>query len=503
MRVANTQHNLINNPSIIGRDLAACDVAINDPSISRQQARVHFVAGRVEIENLSATNPTRVRGGVVSGRVELRAGDVIEMGNLRAELHLPAGASAKCIHCNAPLSRPGARYCTRCGKPQTAVPTVHPHAGTQVISSTRKLIVQLAGQGTPAEYPLSKPTHLLGRAPNNDILINHPFVSANHARLEQTGASYRIVDAGSTNGLLLNGKRVADHLLNHDDVIRIGDAFGNSVMLTYVDAAAPPVAARMRLHLAPTTTLIGRDPNATMPLNTPTISWHHAQIDFDGATHTLTDLNSTNGTFVNGARIQRHTLSANDVVQIGPFQLVYDRSGLTQFSILGNVRLDALHLTRRVPAKQGTRLILNDVSLSIQPRDFVALVGASGAGKSTLMSALNGFARAEGTVLLNGADFYRDYAAYRAMLGFVPQQDIIHRGLPVFSALNYAAQLRLPPDWSDAQIKQRIEEVMGTVEIALQRNQLVSKLSGGQLKRVSIAAELLAQPALFFLDEPT
>src|SRR2546426_9629924 len=70
-------------------------------------------------------------------------------------------------------------------------------------------------------------------------------------------------------------------------------------------------------------------------------------------------------------------------------------------------------------------------------------------------------------------------------------------------ALYYAAKLRLPSDFTKEQIKWRIDEVLEDVEMTDRRNLLVSKLSGGQRKRVSIALELLANPGVFFLDEPT
>jgi ABC-type multidrug transport system ATPase subunit len=421
----------------------------------------------------------------------------------------------QCFHCNA-QNKPTAKFCARCGKPLQVAPSptvprqpAIPPGGaprTQVFAATAKLVIRLPGQAAPVEVGLSRggvapPMLTLGRAPNNDIVVAHPFVSAHHARLERVGARYRIVDLGSTNGLLLNGRRVQDHLLSNGDVIRIGDAFGNSVGLTYVDSGAPPASFFGRLDLKQPTTVIGRDPQATMRLDAPVVSWHHARIDWDGAAHTLSDLNSTNGTFVNGARVQKQRLNPNDVVQIGPFQLVYDRAGLNQFNVVGNVRLDAIGLRRTVQG--GKKVLLNDVSLSVQPKEFVALVGGSGAGKTTLMNALSGFQRAEGQVLLNGADYYRQFEVYRAMLGYVPQDDIIHKGLPVASALRYAAELRLPPDASDAEIEQRIRDALAQVEIARQREQMVNSLSGGQRKRVSIAVELLAQPALFFLDEPT
>src|SRR5438093_9662375 len=94
-------------------------------------------------------------------------------------------------------------------------------------------------------------------------------------------------------------------------------------------------------------------------------------------------------------------------------------------------------------------------------------------------------------------------ASFSSQLGYVPQEDIIHRDLTVVRALYYAAKLRLPSDFTEAQIKQRINEVLEDVDMKHRRGLLVSKLSGGQRKRVSIALELLANPSVFFLDEPT
>src|SRR5207302_1103713 len=148
--------------------------------------------------------------------------------------------------------------------------------------------------------------------------------------------------------------------------------------------------------------------------------------------------------------------------------------------------------------------LLSNLSFTVPPRKFVALVGGSGAGKSTLMDALNGLRPAqEGKVLYNGQDYYRNLAAFGTQLGYVPQDDIVHRDLTVERALYYAAKMRLPGDFTDAQIKQRINEVLEDVEMTGRRKLLISKLSGGQRKRVSIALELLANPSLFFLDEPT
>jgi len=154
--------------------------------------------------------------------------------------------------------------------------------------------------------------------------------------------------------------------------------------------------------------------------------------------------------------------------------------------------------------RHTTRTLLDDISLSIPPGSLVALIGASGVGKTTLLHALSGHDPAHsGAVLYNGEDVYAHLAAYSASLGYVPQDDIIHKNLSVERALFYAARLRLPRDMRRRQIKQRVEETLQDIDLAGQRKQKISQLSGGQRKRVNIGVELLARPAVFFLDEPT
>src|SRR5262249_44795727 len=156
-------------------------------------------------------------------------------------------------------------------------------------------------------------------------------------------------------------------------------------------------------------------------------------IEAAGSGHAIRDLGAMNGTFVDGERVRRAALRPGAVVRIGPFKLVYDGRGLSRYDERGALRMDARRLAQRV---RGGRFILRDVSVSIYPREFVALVGGSGAGKSTLMKALAGYAPAShGQVLVNGDDFYDHLDAYRALLGYVPQDDTLHRELPVARAL--------------------------------------------------------------------
>lgn len=168
----------------------------------------------------------------------------------------------------------------------------------------------------------------------------------------------------------------------------------------------------------------------------------------------------------------------------------------------GGVRLEALRLSTTVDGGRVT--LLREISLVIQPREFVAIVGASGTGKTTLLDALSGLRPAtSGTVRINGVDSYQHPHAYAGRFGYVPQDDIIHRELTVQEGLGYAAQLRLPDGTPAGTLKQRVADVLEEVDLADRRNLAIGRLSGGQRKRVSIAVELLSRPELIYLDEPT
>src|SRR6202795_1521061 len=165
----------------------------------------------------------------------------------------------------------------------------------------------------------------------------------------------------------------------------------------------------------------------------------------------------------------------------------------------GGGRVDALEVSRHAAARQ----ILQELSLSIEPGELVAIAGGSGAGKTTLLEILAGLqttshgeVRHDGVV--RGA---RDHANSR--IGYVPQDDIIHLDMPLRRTLRYAARLRLPAGTSAAEADRIVEETMADLDLADRAEVPVRALSGGQRKRASIAVELLTRPRVFFLDEPT
>lgn len=262
-----------------------------------------------------------------------------------------------------------------------------------------------------------------------------------------------------------------------------------------------------RLFDGKQTLTIGRAPDNDIHLDGLQISNHHARVHSSGGAVVIEDTNSTNGVYINGQRITgRRQIQPQDIVQVGPFVVQANQHGVAIYDTRSKTRIDCIDITKVVTNRSGGGQIklLDDVDLTIQPNEFVGLLGPSGAGKSTLMDSLNGMRPAtSGHVLINNLDLYQHLDSLKQSIGYVPQDDIIHRELTVYRTLYYVARLRLSRDASTQEIDRIINEVMDVTGLSERRDVPVSQLSGGQRKRVSIAVELITKPSVIFLDEPT
>lgn len=468
-----------------GRDADNDVVLLDDPKVSRQHARLSYVGQGFQIVDLGSSNGTQVNGRPLPARQPqpLRPGDVIQIGSFQFAVRLPvAGAPPP------PFLGDAVRLSAR------------PQAGLAIYAEGKVQKFALA----PDKRELS-----LGRRSDNDVVIPAAVVSGHHARLQRADAGYRIVDLGSANGLTFAGQRLAEKTLADGDVLYITE----QVAIQYRSFAGFVTAGRPQEAIAETTKAvalpgdeepvrIGRAKENQIVLDHPQVSRYHATIERMGVgRYRVHDLKSANGVFVNNQRIDREAwLKEGDVIQIGPFRLDMREGSIRQLADSG-LRLDMLHLQKWVSKEKN---LLQDISLSIYPQEFVALVGLSGAGKSTLMNAMSGFWPAtHGAVFVNDVDLYRNFDLFRNEMGYVPQKDIVHNELTVYKALDYVAQLRMPADTTADERHQRISEVLDDLDLAERKDLPIHKLSGGQLKRVSIGVELLTKPRLFFLDEPT
>jgi ABC transport system ATP-binding/permease protein len=147
---------------------------------------------------------------------------------------------------------------------------------------------------------------------------------------------------------------------------------------------------------------------------------------------------------------------------------------------------------------------LHETSFNIPKGTITAILGPSGCGKSTLLKSLNGYSPAtSGEVFIEKHKLdKRNFDSIKDIIGYVPQDDTIYTNLTVYENLYYAANLRLPNRSKQYKIE-KINEVLEELGIVHLKSRKVSELSGGQRKRACISLELLTNPKILFLDEPT
>ncbi len=500
----------------IGSDVSNDIVIKDDPEVAPFHARLVWQEPYWRIERHSQAGPINVNAQLVD-RATLQDGALVALGeNTSFVLFVPTetqdlrseGKQAALTDVAKPFDISTQRMVKSTQRPDQTV--IAPFSALGISS----LEVSSNTSDEKRMYALDKQVMSIGRNISNDIVINNRTVSGQHVQILRQGNQWVLFHPHperkqTLNGLLYQGRKIRgdEHfrkVLAPGDIFRIGNEDGSFVTLTYHDGSSemqdelPPMRP---IKLGDAEVTIGRVAENTVVLAHPQVSAHHARLVREGGSYRIFDQNSTNHVYVNAQLVTNALLKMGDEIRIGPYKLIFESTQLTQYDESNYIRIDALNLK-----KYGNNhvTLLNNISLSIAPRKFVAVVGGSGAGKSMLLNALSGLRPAqEGKVLYNGQDYYRNLAAFNTQLGYVPQDDIVHRDLTLERALFYAARMRLPNDFTGEQIQQRIDEVLEDVEMTGRRKLLIKKLSGGQRKRASIAMELLANPSLFFLDEPT
>jgi len=254
-------------------------------------------------------------------------------------------------------------------------------------------------------------------------------------------------------------------------------------------------------------------------VDTPNIKHIHAP-NLNGEIRVI-ELGSTNMYFIryigkselylNGQLLEQdkvYVLNVGASIRSSKIQPIYYGDIITQFNI-DRIRARITFEAENIDYK------FSNGNIGIQPQSFseesgkmIGIMGASGAGKSTLLNVLNGsYEPTEGRVLINGINIHEESEKIEGLIGYVSQDDLLIEELTVFQNLYYNAKLCFA-NYDKEQLEEVVNDTLEDLGLYDIKNMVVGaplnkKISGGQRKRLNIALELIREPAVLFMDEPT
>ncbi|HET8757135.1 MAG TPA: ATP-binding cassette domain-containing protein [Solirubrobacteraceae bacterium] len=331
------------------------------------------------------------------------------------------------------------------------------------------------------QLPLDGEEVVLGSGEDADVRLDG--AAAVHATIARADGGWVIAPADDVS---IDGAPVPVYGAALRDGATI--AIGPHTIVFHAGVPAAPIGVAGRVTL-------GRAADNDAVLDDPLVAARHAELTRTPEGVRVRDLDTGSGTRVNGQLVSRALLQPGDELAIGPFAWTFEGSRLVP-----RAADDSLLRAEGVAVRSGGATLLQPTDLVIEEGELVAIVGPSGAGKSTLLHVLAGLrAPTSGRVLIRG----HEVTVRQSDLGFVPQDDALHRLLTPREALGFAARLRLAEGAPAAECDAAVERVLAEVDLTAAADRRIDMLSGGQRKRVALAQELISDPAVLLLDEPT
>ena len=350
---------------------------------------------------------------------------------------------------------------------------------------------------------------MVGSNSNCDVIVSNKRVSRNHCQIiSSSSQNLKLIDLNSTNGTFLNGIKLkpgVPYNLNLKDQVQLAGVSGVLISIGSENTQSRDLENQkniLELFKNKDLIIVGRDSSCDLRINDTRISRKHASIKkLSDDKFLIKDLGSLNGVYVNGSKINgTKTISKKDNIFISKYLLKIDGKAR---DLSDELAISAIGIEKIYPNQKKGKKALHKMDISVPSRSLLAIMGPSGCGKSTLLKSLNGESPpTKGRVLIFNQDLITNYEYLKTQIGYVPQDDIVHKQLTVEQSLFFAAKLRIA-NISKADIKVKIDQILSELNISHIKKNLISDISGGQRKRVSIAIELLTDPMLLFLDEPT
>lgn len=205
---------------------------------------------------------------------------------------------------------------------------------------------------------------------------------------------------------------------------------------------------------------------------------------------------------------RNHILNQGSTVKTSKSQAIYYSDVVTRFLNDKNEEKLTFSVNKMKFHFDSGKIGLHEINFSEQSGKLLGLMGGSGAGKSTLLNVLNGnYTPSHGSVKINGIDVHKEKSKLEGVIGFISQDDLLIEELSVFQNLFFNAKLCFN-DLTDKQITKKVIDLLSMIGLHEAMHLKVGSplektISGGQRKRLNIALELIREPSVLFVDEPT
>lgn len=336
--------------------------------------------------------------------------------------------------------------------------------------------------------PAEKRKFTIGRSQDADFVLGGKFVSREHATLERTDRGWEFFHTSERSESLCNGRPVRRKVLEDGDLLQLG---------------TEQLCVSLRGELLVLLHISNKDSEA-LPVKENSWGW----LEGEAFPKHLAKARKAGGKLelcfpkgvvrANGKKAKRLFLSEGERLALPWGHLEFAGGALLLHGARPGFSLEA----RNLAAIAGKKTLLHGVDFCLQQGEILAVIGLSGQGKSTLLNLLLGeYQLGEGSkILINGVPYKNP--ELRRRIAFLEQEPELRAELAAGETLTLAAELSLPKSVSRAEIgreKDKFLELMALGKVAGQRN---STLSGGERRRLALAAELITRPGLILLDEP-
>jgi len=395
------------------------------------------------------------------------------------------------------------------------------------------------GSDAGREFPVTGPT-LVGRGPDADVVVADTEVSTKHASFMPADGGIAVEDLGSTNGTFVNGQRLSgSHQLQAGDRVQVGTTVLELRGLAPAGPAAedatpapvgPQQATRAKQIPQPPVLVfvagqyagsempvgeqlvVGRDSGvANVVLDQDSdISRRHASFWPAGVGLIVQDLGSTNGTLVNGHRLdQAVTLSTGDRVQVGqtvidvrlPGETLVEPPPAPAVPAVGAPAAANDIVVEALVKQFGDYRAVDGVNLYVYPGEIYGFLGPNGAGKSTMVHMLTTLLPpSSGTARVGGFDVRSQGPDVRASIGVALQAAALAPNHNAWEHMDLQTSLQGLPK---SQRRPRAEELLERVGLTYAADRRAGGYSGGMKRRLDLALALVHWPRVLFLDEPT